>query len=472
MKKNGRRHRRLQREKELQKIRTDQEADIINTSNLAMAHIIKSNPIVRDSDEVKAEYLKRLKGYLRRAGWDRRKLVKAGLEAYEKIVMEENSLKERHDITFYRYYVLFDLMQAMAYDFKPSDGGKLRKVKDRYKADSWGPVDGRLVDDIFKIAASPERKAKALLKEEGLAAEREYIELVYRNIRFKNREPFRVMVTATMSAGKSTFINALTGKYICLSQNMACTSKIHCIVNKAFEDGFSSEYDHELVLTAGREELLNDNELNSSDKIIVSTRFTGGLSDRRIIVNDSPGVNYSGNAEHKKVAQRLLKARKYDLLIYVMNATQLGTNDESVHLDFVRETVGRTPVLFVMNKIDAFDTEEEDVSDAIRRQAGMLGEKGFRNPVICPVSARAGYLAKQFQEGGLSRSGERELYAYVDKFNQMKLCGYYAGTFQDIRVEDSEKEEIQLLKTCGLAYIEKIIAAMCEGGKRNGAGIR
>ena len=84
--------------------------------------------------------------------------------------------------------------------------------------------------------------------------EQEYLLNFQRNLQFRSKKPFTVMITANMSAGKSTFINALTGKHVCRSQNMACTSKINTIVNKVFEDGVSYEYDHDLVLTAGTEE--------------------------------------------------------------------------------------------------------------------------------------------------------------------------------------------------------------------------
>ena len=268
-----------------------------------------------------------------------------------------------------------------------------------------------------------------------------------------------------MSAGKSTFINSLIGKYVCLSQNMACTSKIHSIINKPFEDGFSYEYDHDLVMTAGKEELLNDNELNTSDKIIVATLFCGILSEERIVMNDSPGVNFSGDIEHKTITDKLIKGRKYDLLIYVMNSTQLATNDEDEHLEFVKQTIGRKPIIFVLNKIDAYNTEEENVFDTIQRQREYLIKKGFKNPIVCPLSARAGYLSKQFCTGLLTRSEERELYNYVDKFEQMQLTKYYDDNFPKVRVFNREREEEQLLKTCGLAYVEQIIREYVRGGK-------
>lgn len=42
-----------------------------------------------------------------------------------------------------------------------------------------------------------------------------------------------------------------------------------------------------------------------------------------------------------------------------MNATQLSTNDENEHLEFVRKTIGKTPLIFVLNKIDSFNEEDE-----------------------------------------------------------------------------------------------------------------
>ena len=287
----------------------------------------------------------------------------------------------------------------------------------------------------------------------------------------KNR-PVRAMIVGIPNVGKSTFINALIGKYVCLSQNMACTSKIHRIINKPFEDGFIDKYDHDLALAAGKEELLHNNESNRSDRIIVGTRFIGELCNDRIIVNDSPGVNFSRNYEHKSITEKIIKSRKFNLLIYIMNATQLGTNDESSHLEYVKKTIGRTPVLFLINKIDTFNIEEEDIEATIKRQIDFLKKKGFKNPMVCPVSSRAGYLAKRFMSTGLSRTEMRELYSLVDKFEQMNLPEYYAKAFKKISVPDSEKEEEQLLKTSGMSYVEKVIQVLTTGGNENGTDVR
>lgn len=444
----------------------------INTINLAMAHIIIHNPIIRDTDDNKKEYLRRLNSYIKIGGWYRRKFESAQLQAYERIISESNETGEHHEMSFYKYYILFDMMHVLAYNYKPTGMDKVVIFKEKYNKDFGEFSNKKTVNGILETFRNGAKNVKRLLSEPELFEEREYIRLITDNIAFKKKEPVRVMVTATMSAGKSTFINALIGKYICLSQSMACTSKIHCIVNKAFEDGFSAEYDHELVLIAGKEELLNDNERNSSDKIVVSTNFKGMMCDQRIIVNDSPGVNYSGNQSHKLIADRLVKGKQYDLLIYVMNVTQLATNDESEHLDYVRKAIGRKPVIFVINKMDTFNVEEEDIEATIRRQMDFLRKKGFKDPVICPVSSRAGYLAKKYASSQLTKLEKRELYNYIDKFEQMNLSEYYAKAFKKITVADADHEEEQLLKTCGLAYIEKIIITLTKGGNVNGSGIR
>ncbi len=481
MKKNGKRYRKIQREKELKKLsdrselqkKISQEVGEINTAFLSMAHIIVKNPILKECEETKKEYLKRLRSYVSAGRWNRRKYEKAQLCAYDRILSETDKAEEKYGISFYRYFILFDLMHVVGYETAEDFPEKILAVMSRYLEDFPEMKEKKgFVEQIFRSFQRQNNKLKDLEENPEFKKEKEYIQMIRRNLRFRRQRPFGVMVTATMSAGKSTFINALTGKYVCLSQNMACTSKIHCIVNKAFEDGYSYKYDHDLVMRAERQELLSNHEKNALDKIVVSTYFHGGLQEMRMIVNDSPGVNFSGDESHRVIADRLLKGRNYNLLIYIMNATQLATNDEDEHLDFVKQTIGRTPVIFVVNKIDTFNVEEENVEAAIKRQTDYLKKKGFQNPMVCPVSSKAGYLAKMYAQGTLSRSQERELYNYIDKFEQMNLAGYYAEKFPNIKVQDAEKEETQLLKTCGLAYIEKLIKLLIKGGITNDKAMR
>ena len=50
----------------------------------------------------------------------------------------------------------------------------------------------------------------------------------------------------------------------------------------------------------------------------------------------------------------------------------------------------------------------------------------------------------------------------------MNLVKYYKDIFPKINIDDSDKEEFQLLKNCGLSYVEEIIRWYKEGGNKNG----
>src|SRR5699024_11081971 len=143
--------------------------------------------------------------------------------------------------------------------------------------------------------------------------------------------------------------------------------------------GVSSEYDHDLSMDASKEDLLSDNEDNKSYKITVGTFFNGELGGKRIILFDSPGVNSSENVEHTEISQRMIKSRKYHLMIYVLNSTQLGTTDEEHHLEVVKQRLGRTKIIFVMNKVDQLISEDDNYLDSIENQRKFLVSKGFKN---------------------------------------------------------------------------------------------
>lgn len=285
---------------------------------------------------------------------------------------------------------------------------------------------------------------------------------------FIDTKSYKLLVTATMSAGKSTFINALVGKNICLSRNMACTSKLHSIVSKPFDTDFTFEYDYALSLAANKEK-----EQEIANKTVVRTVYYDGiLAGQRLIINDSPGVNFSGDAEHKQITDKMIEAGNYQLMIYLMNATQLGTNDDEEHLNYVKKHIGDKPVLFVMNKIDAFNEDEEDIESIALTQIKRLEAKGFHEPLVCPVSARAGFLAKKAKEEELGRMERRELNNMEDKFEQMNIVDYYTKYYPEFVIPDHEDEDKQLLKTCGISYVETIIKTFCEGGCVHGTSIR
>ena len=76
--------------------------------DLAISQIVINNPIIKDCEKTKEEYLRRLKKYLSIGGGSRRKYEAAELAAYQKIIMENIDIDEKnfHEIEFYKYYIL------------------------------------------------------------------------------------------------------------------------------------------------------------------------------------------------------------------------------------------------------------------------------------------------------------------------------------------------------------------------------
>ena len=110
--------------------------------------------------------------------------MSAELDAYEKIIIESKSNNNTHDIGFYKYFILLDLMQIMAYDFKLTDEEKLKNIRSLYEKE-FADADEKIVNHLFKIALNPEKKTKEIIRSKKLDTEKEYLEAIYKNIKFK-----------------------------------------------------------------------------------------------------------------------------------------------------------------------------------------------------------------------------------------------------------------------------------------------
>lgn len=452
-----------------------QGGNISRKDAMSCSQIISQNPILNENSEKKKLYYCYLVRCINKGRWKKRKYVKAQLEVYKKFLLNKeernriNIINTIIDLGEYKYFVIFDLLSILGYDVKTIKSQRMTDTLETlYQELCMTDLDKKFISIVFAAANGNNVAWKKLKEHFILKKYQKYLDMMKLNLDFVYEEPYRMLVTATMSAGKSTFINALTGKYICLSQNMACTSKIHSISSKAFEDNCICDYDYELSMDADRNDVLENNEKNVSDNIFVSTYFNGELGGKRIVINDSPGVNFSENSGHKMVTEKMVKAKKYNLLIYLLNATQLGTNDDEVHLEFVRQQIGRRPIVFILNKIDAFHKEDDNVENATEKHRQYLEGMGFKSPIVCPISSKVAYLAKKSQKVELSRIERREMDFAITDFEEIDLKKYYEEHYPEIVVEDSQKEEEQLLKNCGISYVEKIFKVLCEGGKING----
>lgn len=428
---------------------------------LAGAQIVTQHPILAEGADVRCQYYAYLKRLIKCGKKERRKYPKAQLSFYQNVLCGENVCAVQYEnwkaIRRYCYLLPFDVAAVLGYNKNQGKFNFILFVNQISRDFDLADEAAELLHSEFSAALGDEQAWDDVLHVKKLSQYRTYLRLVRNNLEFIQVCPYNILITATMSAGKSTLINALVGKNISLMQNLATTSKIHTIISKPFDDGVTTEYDSDISLDATKDELLTDNEDNRTSRITVSTYFDGLLCGQRIILYDSPGVNSSKNPEHTAITNKMIRSKKYKLLVYVLNATQLGTTDEEQHLALVAKTVGRRNVLFVMNKIDHLISEDESLSDVIMRQRDFLKQQGFKAPIICPISARAAFLAKKSKRDQLSRQERKKLENYADEFVQSGLREYYEEKMGCPTISDTGDEVADLYRNCGFAYLEQII---------------
>lgn len=247
------------------------------------------------------------------------------------------------------------------------------------------------------------------------------------NIIINENEVYPMVVMATMSSGKSTLINALLGQQILPSRNEACTAKMYSILD---DDG-NNETKIFVTYTNGKTvvkyadvvaELEKANNDNKVTDILIRGHIKGILNtDKALLIVDTPGPNNSRDESHQQIMLDILKKIKGGLVLYVLNATQIGINDDKNLLRILRDYTkqnARVSVLFVVNKIDQIDEErEESVAQLVTTVKEYLKENGIESPQIIPVSALAASLFKKvINNEELTRNEYRLFCQYYDMY--------------------------------------------------------
>lgn len=271
---------------------------------------------------------------------------------------------------------------------------------------------------------------------------------------FFSKEERRIIVTANMSAGKSTLINALIGKPIARTSQEVCTGNVCYLFNKAYEDGNVHLLTQSLNLCATADDL-HDYDWNG--QISIASYFAGVMSDvPRLCIIDTPGVDAALYKEHSELAHNALLNYNYDTIIYVVSPTRLGTDAEKKHLQWVAQNLRKNKIIFVLNKLDDYHDFSDSIAKSVHDFKEDLLKVGFKNPVICPISAYFSYLLKMRMTGqdlSEDESDEYALYAKKFKRSAYDLSHYYDG----VKCLPADSEEIALSKRAGLYGLEKII---------------
>ena len=247
---------------------------------------------------------------------------------------------------------------------------------------------------------------------------------------------FEMAVVATMSSGKSTLINAILGRELLPARNEATTANIARIHDTDGMIGFRAEsFDKDgnkiaevSELTPQKMEELNNIEDTARPASVIEIygNIPGIDSNSiRLILSDTPGPNNSRTSEHEKHTMDLLNADYKPMIIYVLNGTQLETNDDSILLNNVANLVksgdrqSRDRFLFVLNKADKFDPDKrESVAKKIDDAKRYLSRHGIENPRIFPTAASLAKIIRQAKNNdpALTAKEKRSIPYDVDWF--------------------------------------------------------
>lgn len=238
----------------------------------------------------------------------------------------------------------------------------------------------------------------------------------------KNNQ-FDISVIATMSSGKSTLINALLNTELLPSKNEACTATIARIYDDDTVDGFEAVCYNE----AGNEvypwapvdrELMNEYNSDEKVKYIDIIGKIAGIdgSKMKLCLRDTPGPNNSRNEHHGELTDGIIRD-KNSVILYVMNATQFGINDDKNLLQLISNEMKKTGkqshdrFIFVINKCDEWDEAKDgDLSNLIRNVTEYLEGFDILNPIIIPISALTSLVLRKKINGVKLTRAENKIY--------------------------------------------------------------
>ena len=304
-------------------------------------------------------------------------------------------------------------------------------------------------------------------------------------------QKYQVAVIAAMKAGKSTFLNAMIGADILASESEACTvCRTDVRLLEAGQKPRLLEYQQgqrqPIIISEGdtgkiRQDFLERTreirENNNSDN---TTRFELWHSIEAIskfsslagfTLVDTPGPNEWQSAGFNTVAlkQTALEAlRTCNAILFVLDYSSFKDNTNSELLqdlieqrqEFLAENNGK--IYFILNKVDRKSEKDREIADVIEDLKETLISFGIPEPIIYPVSAWQGLLAKLIQQETVTDSQLKD-------FKRFFSARYATENEEgDLITPAPRKIAPQALKDSGIPTVEdKVIQTIIQNSGWN-----
>ena len=243
-----------------------------------------------------------------------------------------------------------------------------------------------------------------------------------------NKKTKFILIAASMSAGKSSVINAILGSELLPAGNEATTAKIaHITVgSKIKPNAMAYSKSGNIVATSNsicaeqiRAWNLSD-DIATFDIVIPYLRSKLHSMVAGYTLVDTPGANNSVDERHKEQFIRVVKAYPKSPILYVLNATQLGTNDDAEIIRTIREINPKQRIIFALNKVDALDEEKgETAKHYVSLAHKYLEGLGYKNAKIIPLMAQSALIAKKsLNHIDLGRAERNTLLTELERFRE------------------------------------------------------
>lgn len=284
-------------------------------------------------------------------------------------------------------------------------------------------------------------------------------------------------VVATMSAGKSTVLNAMLGEAILPTDHLATTAKLMRI-KQTSAAGYSATAYNDVaepilqIKNVVKEDLEAWNHDENIDEIVIEGPILHNNSEVTIELVDTPGPNNSQDKRHRAKIEKFIQTAEHPILLYIMDATKIATDDdaaymqmlakwfEQAHLDIAERTY------FILNKVDEFETSE-DVSRALETVFTFLASYNIHNPKVYAISAQYALWYRQQQQGQpLTSRQQRSLAIMDDVLRDLQLL-QHATLSSRMKEQWQEKLEILpepqvLLVRTGLPILEETLVQFVQ----------
>lgn len=231
---------------------------------------------------------------------------------------------------------------------------------------------------------------------------------MFEKLNFNMSRVYPTLVVSTMSSGKSTLINALVGADLLPSMNRACTARAVAILDNDMKPQFeihavdkNGRYSY--IEKATKRAVIDFNKSNDVAEMIIEGEIRGIKNSKKsLLLVDTPGINNSMDLSHETATRKVLEDYPEGLILYVINAQQIGTYDDSYFMSLIAkklEEKEKFNILFAVNKMDLIDPQREEPDVLIKNCKNYIENKGIKDPVLVPVSASSALLFKKVLDG-------------------------------------------------------------------------